>query len=82
MNDQIGEKILNQLGIVLENIDALEEKFDKKFSQVDQNFKIMEKRFDRLETSITLVGGDVDQLKRRVGRIERHLDIIHTDLGN
>ena len=68
-------QIVPLLKDILQKVNSLEEKVDKKFERTDTQFQ-------SLNLSITLIGADVDQLKRRVGRIERHLDISGDMVGN
>ncbi len=68
MSENVQKEVLDSLKTILNNIDSLEKKMDK--------------RFERLETSITMIGGDVGQLKQRVSNIEHHLEITNTNIGN
>lgn len=68
MSDEIQKEILSNLQTILSNIDTLDKKVDEQSQRIDIQFQ-------RVHTAITLIGGDVDQLKHRVGRIEQYLEL-------
>lgn len=82
MSKKADNEILAHLKTILQNIDNLEKNFDEQFQRIDEKFEKVDLQFHRLNTSITLIGGDVDQLKQRVARIERHLNISGNIVGN
>lgn len=71
---------------ILDNIDGLEKRLTTKIDTLEKetkrSFEKVDTQFQSLSLSITLIGADVDQLKRRVSRIERHLEIADDAVRN
>ena len=77
----IWSEVLNQIGIVTTQLDAMDQRISLRFDGVDSRLDRVESRLDAVENRLGVVESRLDAVENRLGVVENRLDKVENRLG-